>query len=502
MAVNFGLLQPAQPASAFFQGQQDVRAEADRNMLRQQQAEKLQFERENMLAQRGEREALAADRRAKTAAAAERQKFLAGLSAKMAEGGYKLDRPTLGQVLQFGMQTGEDSLIKLATEGMRALDEEARDAAEMARIRPAAGGAAPSIMRQPAAAGLPAAPAAPTNMLAGTPFDIGTVQPAPVNALAAPTAAAPAAAEPMVGGFTRSQIGEMAASNVKSVRERGERLSKLLPKEPAPVAPSEVVKLNRELAAAQAAGDTALAADIRARITRLTEKPVAPQTTIQLPAQEKAERSERGKLLVEQYKVVSDAARLATRTLPALETQERVLDAGFRTGFGAEAQKAGASLLAALGVPEAKDYATNAQAFSAAMSQAVLQKQLEQKGTQTKADADRIEQTGAQLTNTADANRFIINVARAQLKRDIAQRNFYDKWWKENKTYDGAEDAWATGEGNKSLFEDPALKKFAPAPAKPAPAAAPAAAATGTQPFSDAAKERRYQEWKRNQGKP
>lgn len=201
----------------------------------------------------------------------------------------------------------------------------------------------------------------------------------------------------------------------------------------------------------------------------------AARTTVNVPPQPRKEQEARGAMLVDQYKGISDAARLATRTLPALETQERVLDAGFRTGFGAEAQKAGASLLAALGVPEAKDYATNAQAFSAAMSQAVLQKQLEQKGTQTKADADRIEQTGAQLTNTADANRFIINVARAQLKRDIAQRNFYDKWWKENKTYDGAEDAWATGEGNKSLFEDPALKKFAPAPAKPAPAAAPAA---------------------------
>lgn len=71
MAVNFGLLQPAQPVSAFFQGQQDVRAEADRNMLRQQQAEKLQFERENMLAQRQERAALTAQRQAQEARAAQ-----------------------------------------------------------------------------------------------------------------------------------------------------------------------------------------------------------------------------------------------------------------------------------------------------------------------------------------------------------------------------------------------------------------------------------------------
>ena len=239
-------------------------------------------------------------------------------------------------------------------------------------------------------------------------------------------------------------------------------------------------------------------AEIEARIRRLTEEQKGTTVKVELPPQPRAEQESRGKLLVEQYKSVSDAARLATRTLPTLEMQERILDTGFRTGFGAEAQKAGASLLSALGMPEAKDYATNAQAFSAAMSQAVLQKQLEQKGTQTKADADRIEQTGAQLTNTVDANRFIIAVARAQLKRDIAQRNFYDKWWKENKTYDGAEDAWATGEGNKSLFESPELKRFA-APARE-PATAPAAAPAGAGPYSDPDKERRYQEWKAKQG--
>lgn len=222
MAVNFGLLQPAQPASAFFQGQQDVQREGEQNMLRQSQMENMAAQRAERLAMMQDRQAMTQERTAKAAQAAKRQEFLTNLGAKMAEGGHKLDRPTLGQVLQFGMQTGEDSLIKLATEGMRALDEEDREAAEMSRIR----GPAPSMMRQPAAA-LPAAPAAPTNMLAGTPFDIGTTQPAPANAMAA----RPAAAEPMVGGFTRAEINEMAGSNVKAVRERGERLLKLLPKD-------------------------------------------------------------------------------------------------------------------------------------------------------------------------------------------------------------------------------------------------------------------------------
>ena len=116
--------------------------------------------------------------------------------------------------------------------------------------------------------------------------------------------------------------------------------------------------------------------------------------------------------------------------------------------------------MGALGVENANKFATNAQVFQAKANETVLQRQLEQKGPQTESDAQRITQTGAQLTNTRDANKFILDVAKAQLKRDIEQRNFYDSWYTKNKTYDGAEDAWYTGNGGKSLFERPELKKY------------------------------------------
>jgi hypothetical protein len=90
----------------------------------------------------------------------------------------------------------------------------------------------------------------------------------------------------------------------------------------------------------------------------------------------------------------------------------------------------------------------------------VLQKQLEQKGPQTESDAKRIEQIGAQLGKTKNANEFILATAKEQLKRDVDQRNFYDRWYKANKTYDGAEDSWFNGEGGKSLFDRPSLKKY------------------------------------------
>jgi hypothetical protein len=213
----------------------------------------------------------------------------------------------------------------------------------------------------------------------------------------------------------------------------------------------------------------------------------APGTTVTV-TQEKAEAGEYGKLLVGQYKDVSAAAALATKSLPALDTQAKILDQGFKTGFGTDAKAAGASVLAALGVPEADKFATNSQTFLAATQQAVLQRQLEQKGPQTESDAQRITQTAAQRGNTVDANRFLIDVAKAQLQRDIDQRNFYASWREKNKTFSGAEDAWYAGPGSKSLFDRPELKKYA----TPAGAGAPAApAATSVRSQADAILQRK-----------
>lgn len=273
MAVNFGLLQPAQPVSAFFQGQQDVRAEAERNALRQMQAEQMAMQRENMLAQRSDREALAAQRRAQDARAAQRQQFLTGAADALAKGGEKLDRPTLMKVLQSGVQADEPTLIQFAREGLKALEEEDLYRQEAARFglpgatAPAA--AAPSMMRQPAAAALPAAPAAPTNMLAGTPFDIGVTAPpraAPVNALAAP----PAAPSTTAPGVTREMVQSMLTSPSARIREQGKALVQTLEKPERPYEPTELEKLlNRQ---AQAAPGSPEARALQSRIDILTKR--------------------------------------------------------------------------------------------------------------------------------------------------------------------------------------------------------------------------------------
>ena len=200
---------------------------------------------------------------------------------------------------------------------------------------------------------------------------------------------------------------------------------------------------------------------------------------VSLPPLEKKEQQEKGTLNVKQFDEISKTAKSASRILPSLETQERILNAGFQTGFGTDAKKAAASLLSALGVPEAENFASNAETFISAMNQAVLQRQLEQKGTQTQADADRITATGAQLGNTVRGNKFIIAVAKAQLKRDISQSRFWEDYWRKNKTYEGAEEAWQSDLGGKSLFDAPELREFVQATA---PARATTGAGSGAAP--------------------
>jgi len=204
--------------------------------------------------------------------------------------------------------------------------------------------------------------------------------------------------------------------------------------------------------------DVPLPQNVEAQQTRIGKASAVNITNVQ----ERAELAARGASLVKQYDTISEMARIGQRTLPSLESNLNILNkSDFDTGFGTETKAAAASVLGALGVERAANFATDAQTFLSNVSNAVLQKQIEQKGPQTESDAKRITLTGGQLGNTKDANKFLITVAKEQIRRDVEQRNFYDSWWKRNKTYDGAEDAWYAGEGGKSLFDRPALKEYA-----------------------------------------
>ena len=200
-------------------------------------------------------------------------------------------------------------------------------------------------------------------------------------------------------------------------------------------------------------------AALQAKIRKDTTHAPASVTNVNM-ALEREEQKAKGKSNVEMYGEVRSMASVARKLNAQLESQARVLEKGFDTGFGTEAKAAAAGVLGALGFEDAEKYATSAQTFGAAAKEVVLQKQLAQKGPQTESDAKRIEQTGSQLGNTKAANMFVIDVARAQGDRDIAQQKFFDGYWRKNGTYEGAEESWYSGDGGKSIFESPRLKKY------------------------------------------
>lgn len=188
----------------------------------------------------------------------------------------------------------------------------------------------------------------------------------------------------------------------------------------------------------------------------------APRTQVtSTTVQERAEAGEFGKTLVADYTTIRDRAESGRRFLTTLDQAQQALDKGLRTGFGADAIRQGAKVLAALGEEKAEEKAANAELFLAAGKENVLRRQIEQKGPQTESDAARIEETFISLGTTPKANQFMLDVARAQIKRDNEQQRFYSRWRRETGSFDGAEEAWLDGEGGKSLFDRPELKKYA-----------------------------------------
>ena len=214
-----------------------------------------------------------------------------------------------------------------------------------------------------------------------------------------------------------------------------------------------------------------------------TTTPLNPrQTQTQYETNEKIRGSEReaiDKLRVKEYEQLGAAALSARKAMPGIDTAERILNAGFNTGWGTEAQTAAANILTSLGVSEAKNYATSAQLFLSQARTVTNDRLLAQQGTQTDNDFKRTEETGARLGNTADANKFLLAVNRAINKQTIEKHNFFTKWESKNNSLTGAEQAWQDSPaGSASLFDRPELKQYAqvkPAAATTAKPAAPAA---------------------------
>jgi hypothetical protein len=470
--------------------------------------------------QSGQRQAEVADMQ--LAQLRQKEKAISDIQAKAAQGGGPTDRRAIARAyiqsgnpefMQFGltMETTLDELDAfkniMGTGGGRggATAAPAAPAAEMglpAGAQPPgdftsteAMGRVPGVVTSPIPDSPPMNAAMPAQANALAP-----AQPAPTNALANPVAALRAKRDQLIALGTpraiqaaRSMDSDIALMSRESRMYTVPGVGLVDPTgrvvKPSAVTPTDLQRNYEFARTPEGGGFKGSFADFKVLST--------PKTTI-TNVQEKAEAGEFGKLLVGQFDAISKQASVAARTLPSIEANLATLNKGLDTGFGTDAKAAGARVLGALGVKDAEKFATDTQTFQSNAISAVLQKQLEQKGPQTESDARRIEQIGVELGKTKDANRFILDLAREQLRRDIEQRNFYTEWKKGpgKGSFNGAEDAWFAGEGGKSLFDRPALKKYAvgaaspaaqiptaatPARAAPAPAAAPANVITNPQ---------------------
>lgn len=233
---------------------------------------------------------------------------------------------------------------------------------------------------------------------------------------------------------------------------------------PQQFAPPEILRLMKERdALPEGSPDRA---ELQKRINALG---TPTGTTVKVNTGEKIEEKASIESAVKEQDRVRAAAQTARRTLVSVDSSQRVLDSGFQTGFGTEVKATAAAFLGALGVKDAENFATSAQTFLKAAMDQVLARQIEQRGVQTNQDAQRMLQTYADLGNTPAANRFVVALTRAQANQAIEQDEFYRKWRRDNGTIQGAEDAWLEQQGNKSIFERPELKQYAPKKDAPAP---------------------------------
>ena len=334
MPVDFGLLQPAAPVSAFFQGQQDIRAEADRNALRQMQAQQMAAQQENLLAQRQERMAHAAQRKAELDRAAESESWLGKMSALFGANKVPLTLDTAREAQLYAVRSRDKNAIDMMNKTVAALEEREalRSAFGPQAAAPAATpAAAPSMMRQAPGA----APAAPVNMFAGTMADIGTTQPAPVNALVAPPQApATTPAAPAAGGMSRERLQAIIADPdaPKVVVDRAKALLATLPKDqPGARLQDRFVPVGRLVFDRQAQQFiTPPQAAIAATQDRAAPAPKEPAAPKPLTAQQETQRRDK---LGKEFKTAVNALQTTQDVLDSLQNVKDAPGLNRATGF-------------------------------------------------------------------------------------------------------------------------------------------------------------------------
>jgi hypothetical protein len=121
-----------------------------------------------------------------------------------------------------------------------------------------------------------------------------------------------------------------------------------------------------------------------------------------------------------------------------------------------------AGVLGALGVPQAQQFAGNAQKFQSAAMDRLWTTLNDAKGMQTEGDAERAKQTFARLENTPKANMFILDLAQAKAERDRLKAQYFRQalpFAQKNGDLQEIERRWS--EKAPSVWSLPMMQKWA-----------------------------------------
>jgi hypothetical protein len=126
------------------------------------------------------------------------------------------------------------------------------------------------------------------------------------------------------------------------------------------------------------------------------------------------------------YQPTIEAGRVATDLDNSIQALRNI---DIKTGWGAEAKANAASMLAGLGISvgSSEMYAANAQKFQSIAMDKLMTTLQAQKGIQTEGDADRAKQTFVSLSNTPEANAFVLDLAQAKASVDRKRAQYYEQ---------------------------------------------------------------------------
>lgn len=151
------------------------------------------------------------------------------------------------------------------------------------------------------------------------------------------------------------------------------------------------------------------------------------------------ETEERGKALVNQYEKVLADASAAELNLQNLQIMRRL---PVKTGALEPEKQLVLRALDGLGIPIDKTRIINGQMFNQLVNNVQLQNAQKMKGALSDRDLQFLGQSFANLRNTPEANKFILNSNIAVAERKLMEKKQYESQWAATGSFSGAPEIW------------------------------------------------------------